>query len=83
LQLVKKVAAVSTTIADIAITSAQINGKLLEIVMSGSSVSVKLDGAVIVSPITVTELQSNTRGGFYFNATQSKTARYDNFRFAV
>jgi hypothetical protein len=83
MQLVKKVAAVSTTIGDIAITSAQVNGKVLEIVMSGTSVSVKLDGATVIGPLTVTDLTANTKNGFYFNATQSKTARYDNFRFAV
>lgn len=83
MQLFRKVAAVSTTLADVPVSTGLINGKLLEIVLSGTSVSVKLDGATIIAPVTVNELQANTKHGFFFNATQSKTARFDNFRFKV
>ena len=83
MQLFRKVAGVSTTLADVAVSSGQINGKLTEVILSGSSVSVKVDGAQVIGPVTVTELQGNTKHGFFFNASQSKSARFDNFRFQV
>jgi len=67
LVLAKKVANTTTTVATSATQGIATDGSVFEIVLSGTSITVKCNGVVVIPTQTVTELAGNTEHGLYFN----------------
>lgn len=65
LVLAKKVAGVTTTIATSASQGLGVAGAVIEVVLSGTSVTVKVNGTTAIATQTVTEQVANTKHGLY------------------
>lgn len=69
LVLSKKVNNTSTTVAISSVQGLATAGAVFEVVLSGSSVTVKKDGVVVIPTQAITEQAANTKHGLYLTQT--------------
>ncbi|MFE4078203.1 hypothetical protein [Paenarthrobacter sp. YIM B13468] len=81
LTLVKMISGTQTTVATSG-TLGSLTGSVIEVVLNGTSISVKRNGVQVISPQTVTELATNTKHGVFIN-TGSPSARMDDVSFVA